>query len=974
MKRIRHLSFIIILLMLFLMPLITLLNQNHLIKNEKSEFELTKKAAYILITNNGELAANASGGYGNWTHPYIIENYTIDMTTISTNAISISGTTDYFIIRNCTIFNGPLSYPAILLNGVTNGLIYNNNLTSNVNSIYFYSSSNCNATENTCHLGTTSSAIMLYQSNNIRIINNTFTNNSRGVTIADSDDNLIINNTALYSLDSGIAIDNPSGSSTNNNVINNNCSFGLHGIQFLGSSTYGNHIINNTIYNNSQAGIYLRTSSEYNNITNNTVINNQQSGIECYTSRYNKLSNNTVINNGYAGIFISSANNNSVEFNRLSKNNRGIEISSNSDNSTILNNTVFENENDGIYISYSKFNKIINNTVFNQNGSFDTGIYLTNSINNSIQTNLVFDNYYGIELYFDSDNNSISNNMISYSQDDGLTLYQSDDNNISYNTFEGNSNDIYEASSSGNVFIGNTFKPATPVLYSFPPDPDNDGSIYVDWSSVNGATKYYVYRNTSIISYADDDLIIFETSLSYYTDTISANGTYYYAVVAESSSNSSLSNCENVTIVLFAPQTPPILEKITPDSDTYGNFYLNWSSVENATRYYIYNNTSEIATVVGMEPLLITVNTEYTHMIPINITYHYVIVAGNDYGNSSISNCENVTVLLIAPQEPPNLESFNPNPDYFGNVNVNWSMVENATEYHIYRNTSYINTPDEQLRIVTVTDTNYTDVLTQNGTYYYAVVAANAFGNSSLSNCESVKVQVTPNTTILEEITPDPDTDGTITLNWSDVINADMYYIYRNTSTILSISGLQPIDTVTTSNYTDYLFENLQYYYVIVAGNSFANSSISNCENVTIQLPLNATSLDLVIPNPSTNGSIILNWSVVPNADFYLIFRDINNITSIIGLIQLDNVTTTNYTDNITTNGIYYYVIIAGNFNGNSSLSNCVNVTVQIPSNNQPDPPIPGFELIYIILGLICIASIAYLITQKRPKSYSKFI
>jgi len=763
----------------------------------------------------------------------------------------------------------------------------------------------------------------------------------------------------LNSLDSGIAFENPTGSSTNNLILNNTCSFGNnYGIQLIGSSANSNDIINNTCNNN---GYYLFTTS----------------GIGIYSNgaNFNNVINNTVINNEDYGIQLSSASNNTIQFNNVLENIEGIYLQSNSDNNTILNNSIYNNEANGIYLADADFNIIGNNTVFNQSGSDDRGIFLENSCNNTIITNNISESYYGIVLYPECHNNTISNNSLIKNTYLALYLGQSDDNLISYNSFIVNYGDTYQFSCSGNVFIGNTYIPPSPVLYSFSPNPDDDGNIYIDWSSVGGASRYFVYKNTSVINFADEDLIIHvETLTSAHWDySLTNDTTYYYAVVAERSGmNSSLSNCESVTVMLFAPQGPPVLEEITPDPDPDGSVFLNWSSVENATRYYVYNDTTEITTVGGMEPLLTATSTNYTHVIPYNITYHYVIVAGNDHGNSSISNCENVTTLLQAPQEAPNLEAFDPNPNYFRNINVNWSTVENATQYHVYKNTSNINSPDEQLRIATVTDTNYTDDITQNGTYYYAVVAANAFGNSTLSNCESVTVQVTPNATILEEITPDPDTDGIIELNWSDVINADNYYIYRNTSSISSVNGMTPIGTVSTSNYTDYLYSNLEYHYVIVAGNAFANSTISNCENVTVELPLNATTLDDILPNPSTTGSIILNWSAVVNADFYLIYRSNSNITTIIGLTQLDNVTTTNYTDNITVNGIYYYVIIAGSSVGNSSLSNCINVTVSIPSNNPPDPPIPGFELLFIILGLICIVSVVYLIKQKRPKLYSK--
>ncbi len=101
-----------------------------------------------------------------------------------------------------------------------------------------------------------------------------------------------------------------------------------------------------------------------------------------------------------------------------------------------------------------------------------------------------------------------------------------------------------------------------------------------------------------------------------------------------------------------------------------------------------------------------------------------------------------------------------------------------------------------------------------------------------------------PKTPFLNPISPRTDSDGIINLNWSDVTNAIIYYVYRNTSFITSVVGLTPIDTVTTSNYTGRISINGTYYYAIVAGNALGNSSISNCENVTVAISTQPAGLD----------------------------------------------------------------------------------------------------------------------------------
>lgn len=577
MKRDLRYLLIIFMFCILLMPLLLAFNQNQILNNEYSEFKLSNKAAFITITNDGELAANASSGTGAWNDPYILENYTINMTGFSNNAILISGTTEYFTIRNCTVFNCPNFLAAIRFNGVKNGLIFNNTLTANYNSIYFDSSTNCNATENYCHLGTTNTAITIFQSNNTRIANNILTNNSKGIMIKDSDTNTLINNTILNCLNTGIEIYNQTSSSTNNMIYNNTCNFNTYGIDMYGSASINNHIINNTIKNNTGHGIYLRYYTQYNNITNNTVKYNGllpsfASGIKFQNTFYTKVINNTVFTNG-EGISFYKSEFNRIEFNEISGCEKGINLEVNSNNNFILNNSISNNSNYGVRMYNVTLNTFANNTAFNHTTLIKPAIFLSLSSNNSIETNLIRDNYRGIELILDSDNNTITNNSISYNTDQGIYLNQADDNQIKYNWLEGNGECIYESSCTGNVFIDNDCVSAPPILDSISPNPDNDGIIELNWSDISGAIRYHVYRNISVIKSADKQLRISSNVDSNYTDIILTNGTYHYAIIAEETSNGSISNCENVTVTVFAPQEAPILEPISPDPDFDGNIY-----------------------------------------------------------------------------------------------------------------------------------------------------------------------------------------------------------------------------------------------------------------------------------------------------------------------------------------------------------------------------------------------------------------
>ena len=190
--------------------------------------------------------------------------------------------------------------------------------------------------------------------------------------------------------------------------------------------------------------------------------------------------------------------------------------------------------------------------------------------------------------------------------------------------------------------------------------------------------------------------------------------------------------------ILYGPlDTPPVLSPITRTNATV---HLNWTKVPDAALYYIYRNTSEITSTVGLTPISWTTNNQTDDVLLSNGTYFYAIVAGNDYTNSSISNCENITVNVTTPN-PPLLSAITPNPSTTGIIDLNWSAVTNATIYYIYRATASISSISGMTPLDTTTNTTYQDTsIPADGTYFYVIVAGSPLWNTSISNCHSVTV------------------------------------------------------------------------------------------------------------------------------------------------------------------------------------------------------------------------------------------
>ncbi|MCG3221090.1 MAG: hypothetical protein H7641_06880, partial [Candidatus Heimdallarchaeota archaeon] len=89
---------------------------------------------------------------------------------------------------------------------------------------------------------------------------------------------------------------------------------------------------------------------------------------------------------------------------------------------------------------------------------------------------------------------------------------------------------------------------------------------------------------------------------------------------------------------------------------------------------------------------------------------------------------------------PAYLNLIVPNPSTTGNVSLNWKPSHLARHYYIYRDTSFISSLTGLSPLGVSNLLSYTDYFVSNDDYYYAIVAATPYINSTISNVESVVV------------------------------------------------------------------------------------------------------------------------------------------------------------------------------------------------------------------------------------------
>ena len=231
---------------------------------------------------------------------------------------------------------------------------------------------------------------------------------------------------------------------------------------------------------------------------------------------------------------------------------------------------------------------------------------------------------------------------------------------------------------------------------------------------------------------------------SWNTNTVS-NGTHTLTTVvhdyADNTTTSTITvNVQNGVFTPTVPATPSVSGVVAGDRSVS----LSWSAPADGgsplTGYKLYRSTTS-----GAETLVATLGTAttYTDTGLVNgATYYYKLAATNAVGDSALS-AERTATPFGRPASPALGSATAGN----AQVTLNWSAPSDnggspLTGYKLYRGTS---SGAETLLATLGTATTYTDTgLTNGNTYFYKLAAANAAGDSALSNEVSAIPATTP--------------------------------------------------------------------------------------------------------------------------------------------------------------------------------------------------------------------------------------
>ncbi len=120
-----------------------------------------------------------------------------------------------------------------------------------------------------------------------------------------------------------------------------------------------------------------------------------------------------------------------------------------------------------------------------------------------------------------------------------------------------------------------------------------------------------------------------------------------------------------------------------------------------------------------------------------------------------------------------------------------------------------------------------------------------------------------PEAPILADIFPSTRALGNLTLDWTPIIGADEYNIYKSDSFIWDVDGLVPIETTSASNFADEVVEAGIYYYTITANSIYGESESSNVVSVEILSEDSLESVPGLFENINWGEIIIIGGAVL---------------------------------------------------------------------------------------------------------------
>ncbi|MET3698045.1 hypothetical protein SAMN05877753_107105 [Bacillus oleivorans] len=437
----------------------------------------------------------------------------------------------------------------------------------------------------------------------------------------------------------------------------------------------------------------------------------------------------------------------------------------------------------------------------------------------------------------------------------------------------------------------------------------NGNDITVSWDAVEYATNYKVYQIV-------DGKKILKTTVSNPTAVLTniAEGDTQYEIYSYSSrfGESAEGTSVNVSII-YPTMVPP--ENISETATSPTAFKLNWSPVEYATSYKVYQ------IVDGQKVLKSTVtgtSVSYSNMQP--GVYHYEIYSySTRFGISQEGAPIEVILSGVALPAPENLTYSISN----GNdITLKWNAVQYANGYKIYQLID-----GEYVLNRSVTGTSAKIANLPEGEFNFVVKPYSTLLGESPNGAEIKGTIVFPIMEKPENLTQTITNGNDITLRWSGVTYANSYKVYQ------IIDGQKVLAKTATGTSTVFndMPEGVYQYFVHSYSDRFGESPEGSTVEINLIAPIMQAPANLT--KTIANGNdIVLKWSSSTYSQKYNIYQMVDGEKVLMKTVTGTSSTFTNMPE-----GNYQYVVHSFNDQfGESPKGSTVEFTLTWPIMQAP--------------------------------------
>lgn len=432
-------------------------------------------------------------------------------------------------------------------------------------------------------------------------------------------------------------------------------------------------------------------------------------------------------------------------------------------------------------------------------------------------------------------------------------------------------------------------------------------TISIEWTKVEGATGYDIYRKTTG-TYSKIGTVDKQSTVTFKDEKAITGVRYQYTVRAFYNKNGikKVSTYENYIHGTAYPSNPN-LTSVT--SVEYNAIELKWDKVDGANGYKIYRKLPSDKNYKELITLYEQTDKYTDQTVTCGTTYQYIIRSfryenGKTYtsGNSSAVSCKAVPPVVKVKVASTGYNS----------LNVSWVKVNGATGYRIYfkkdnaKNWTTLATFENGL----LTSCEHRK-LTTGVNYTYTVRAYYKDGNKTIwGDFNQTGVTKKPVTSAPKLVSVTSSTATNVTVKWETVSGANGYKVMRKAD------GSKTWSTIGTTNskklsYTDKKVNcGVKYHYTVRAYRNVSKKPVLGSYNSNGLEIMTIPDRPVVSVSSANYNKLNVSWSRSNGATGYKVYRKVVNGTYKL-IRNISGGAATGFTDTVECGTEYYYYVTA---------------------------------------------------------------